>query len=206
MIGAFHQPRLVVVDLETLITLPTREFSSGLAEVIKYCPTRDVSFFDWIEANIDALMSRDSQALGYAIQRCCELKAEVVAQDEQESGVREVLNFGHTFAHAIETGAGYGVWTHGEAVGCGMVMAADLSTRLGLIREAYATRLRKLIERAGLPVIGPRLGADRYIELMGHDKKSEGGEIRCVLIRDEGDAIIRSAPNPIVRQVIDANC
>jgi 3-dehydroquinate synthase len=206
MIGAFYQPRLVVADLGTLTTLPAREFASGLAEVIKYGPTLDVSFFDWIEANIDALMSRDSHALGHAIQRCCELKAAVVGQDEQESGVRAVLNFGHTFGHAIETGMGYGVWTHGEAVACGMVMAADLSMRLGLIQEAYATRLRKLIERAGLPVNGPRLGADRYIELMGHDKKSEGGEIRFVLIRDAGGAVVRSAPDDIVRQVIDAHC
>lgn len=206
MIGAFHQPRLVVADLDTLATLPAREFSSGLAEVIKYGPTLDASFFDWIEANLDALIARDPRALGHAIQRCCELKADVVAKDEQESGVRALLNFGHTFGHAIETGAGYGVWTHGEAVACGMVMAADLSMRLGLIREAYAARLRRLIERAGLPIVGPRLGADRYIELMGHDKKSEGGEIRFVLIRDAGDAVVRPAPDPIVRQAIDANC
>ncbi|SAK59943.1 3-dehydroquinate synthase [Caballeronia glebae] len=206
MIGAFYQPRLVVADLDTLSTLPARQFSAGLAEVIKYGPILDLPFFDWIEANIDALISRDPDALGHAIQRCCELKAAVVAKDEQESSVRAVLNFGHTFGHAIETGAGYGVWLHGEAVGCGMVMGADLSMRLGLISEAYAMRLRRLIERAGLPIVGPRLGADRYVELMGHDKKSEGGEIRFVLIHDDGHASIRTAPGAIVRQVIEANC
>ncbi|MFM0052785.1 3-dehydroquinate synthase [Caballeronia grimmiae] len=206
MIGAFYQPRLVVADLDTLSTLPAREFAAGLAEVIKYGPILDLRFLDWIEANIDALISRDTEALGYAIQRCCELKAEVVAKDEHETDVRAVLNFGHTFGHAIETGAGYGVWMHGEAVGCGMVMAADLSARLGMISEAYALRLRTLIKRAGLPVVGPRLGADRYIELMRSDKKSEAGEIRFVLVNEHGQASIRSAPDAMARQVIDANC
>ncbi|KND56312.1 3-dehydroquinate synthase [Candidatus Paraburkholderia kirkii] len=206
MIGAFYQPRLVVADLDTLSTLPAREFAAGFAEVIKYGPVLDLRFFDWIEANIDALIARDAEALGYAIQRCCELKAEVVAKDEHEADVRAVLNFGHTFGHAIETGAGYGVWMHGETVGCGMVMAADLSARLEIISGAFAIRLRRLIERAGLPVVGPRLGADRYLELMRHDKKSEGGEIRFVLLDEDGHASVMPAPDTIVRQVIDANC
>jgi 3-dehydroquinate synthase len=206
MIGAFYQPRLVVADLDTLSTLPAREFSAGLAEVIKYGPVLDIKFFDWIEANIDTLMSRDKQALGYAIQRCCELKAEVVAKDEKESNVRAVLNFGHTFGHAIETGAGYGVWLHGEAVGCGMVMAAQLSARLGLISGDFVRRLTETIKRAGLPVVGPKLGVDRYIELMRHDKKSEHGEIRFVLIDESGHAWIQPAPDELVRSVIDANC
>ncbi|RQZ20455.1 3-dehydroquinate synthase [Burkholderia sp. Bp9017] len=206
MIGAFHQPRLVVADLDTLSTLPAREFSAGLAEVIKYGPVLDIAFFDWIEANIDALTGRDEQALGYAIQRCCELKAEVVAKDEKEAGARAVLNFGHTFGHAIETGVGYGVWLHGEAVGCGMVMAAQLSARLGLISDDFVRRLTATIKRAGLPVVGPKLGADRYIELMRHDKKSERGEIRFVLIDGSGRAWMQSAPDELVRSVVEANC
>jgi 3-dehydroquinate synthase len=206
MIGAFYQPRLVVADLDTLSTLPAREFSAGLAEVIKYGPVLDIAFFDWIEANIDALMARDVQALAYAIQRCCELKADVVAKDEKESNVRAVLNFGHTFGHAIETGAGYGVWLHGEAVGCGMVMAAQLSARLGLVSDAFMRRLTKTIERAGLPIVGPKLGVDRYIELMRHDKKSEEGEIRFVLIDESGHAWIQPAPDEVVRSVIESNC
>src|SRR5574337_1783512 len=182
MIGAFYQPRLVICDLSTLDTLPDRELSAGLAEVIKYGPIADMAFFAWLEANLDALVARVPAALAGAVRRCCEIKAAVVGRDERESGLRAILNFGHTFGHAIEAGLGYGEWLHGEAVGCGMVMAADLSRRVGLVGGDFAARLSRLIERAGLPVRGPGLGADRWLELMRIDKKAEGGEIRFVLI------------------------
>ncbi|MGJ7515163.1 3-dehydroquinate synthase [Pseudomonas baetica] len=206
MIGVFNQPKLVVADLDFLSSLPQREFLSGLAEVIKYGPILDTDFLRWIEDNLSKLLDRDPEALGYAIQKCCELKANVVARDEEEADLRAVLNFGHTFGHAIETGAGYGVWKHGEAVACGMVMAADLSARLGLISEHYFQRLRCIVERAGLPVTGPALGADQYMSLMRHDKKAENGEIRFVLINESGEAFVRPAPDKIVRDVINANC
>ena len=205
MIGAFYQPQLVLCDLSTLRTLPSRELSAGLAEVIKYGPIHDMEFFDWIESNLDALLARDPGALAYAVRRSCEIKAMVVGQDERETGLRAILNFGHTFGHAIESGLGYGEWLHGEAVGCGMVMAARLSQRLGGVDEAFVARLTSLIERAGLPVIAPRLGAERYLELMRIDKKSEAGEIRFVLIDKPGSAVMRSAPEALVRQVL-ADC
>lgn len=206
MIGAFYQPQLVLCDLGTLDTLPARELSAGLAEVIKYGPIYDMAFFDWIEAHIDALMARDPQALAHAVKRSCEIKAAVVGQDERESGLRAILNFGHTFGHAIESGLGYGEWLHGEAVGCGMVMAAHLSQRLGGVDAAFVARLTALIRRAGLPVVGPALGADRYLELMRVDKKSEGGEIRFVLLERPGTAVMRAAPDALVREVLDACC
>jgi 3-dehydroquinate synthase len=204
MIGAFYQPKLVVCDLATLSTLPPREFSAGLAEVIKYGPIADMAFFDWIEENIDRLMARDAGLLAHAVRRSCEIKAWVVGQDERESGIRAILNFGHTFGHAIEAGLGYGQWLHGEAVGCGMVMAARLSQRLGTVDEAFATRLTRLIERARLPVHAPRLGADRFIELMQVDKKSEAGEIKFVVIDKPGSAVVRTAPDAVVRGVIES--
>jgi 3-dehydroquinate synthase len=185
--------------------LPDRELAAGLAEVIKYGPIADDAFLGWIEANLDALWSRDKKALAYAVKRSCEIKAWVVGQDERESGLRAILNFGHTFGHAIEAGMGYGTWLHGEAVGCGMVMAADLSRRLGLIDETYVKRLTRLIERAKLPIHGPALGADRYLELMRIDKKSEGGEIRFVVIDAPGQASVRPAPDDVVRGVIAAH-
>jgi 3-dehydroquinate synthase len=203
MIGAFHQPLLVVADLDTLATLPDRELSAGLAEVIKYGPIHDEAFLDWIEAHLEALRGRDKQALAHAIRRSCEIKAWVVGQDERETGVRAILNFGHTFGHAIEAGLGYGVWLHGEAVGCGMVMAAELSVRLGLLDAARAGRLTRLIERAGLPVRGPKLGAARYLELMRVDKKAEAGETRFVLLDGPGRAIMRTAPPDLVAAVIE---
>lgn len=206
MIGAFYQPLRVVADLATLDSLPPREVSAGLAEVIKYGPIADDAFLGWIEANLDALRARDRAALVHAVRRSCEIKAEVVGQDEREAGLRAILNFGHTFGHAIETGLGYGEWLHGEAVGCGMVMAAELSVRLGLVPAAYAARLKALIARAGLPVVGPRLGAARYLELMRHDKKAEGGEIRFVVIESPGCAGLRAAPDALVAQVIDDCC
>ena len=208
MVGAFYQPLLVVCDLDTLNTLPARELSAGLAEVIKYGPIADLAFLDWIEAHMDALLQRDVEALAYAIQRSCEIKAWVVGQDERESGLRAILNFGHTFGHAIEAGMGYGKWLHGEAVGCGMVMAAELSRELGLVDAAFVQRLRTLVHRAGLPVIGPRLDAKddagRYLDLMRVDKKAEGGEIRFVVIDGPSHATMRTAPDELVRKVVDA--
>ncbi len=210
MVGAFYQPQRVVCDLDTLKTLPARELSAGLAEVIKYGPIADMVFLNWIELNIDDLMAGDAGALAKAIQRSCEIKAEVVGQDERESGLRAILNFGHTFGHAIESGMGYGQWLHGEAVGCGMVMAAELSQRLGLIEPAFVQRLKQLIQKAGLPVVGPKLSATdnagRYLELMRVDKKTEAGELRFVLINGPGQAVVRSAPDALVREVIDACC
>ena len=210
MIGAFYQPKLVVCDLAVLDTLPQREFSSGLAEVIKYGPIADMAFMEWLEANMDPLLAHDRDALAHAVRRSCEIKAWVVGQDEKESGLRAILNFGHTFGHAIEAGMGYGVWLHGEGVAAGMVMAAELSCRLGLVEPAFVERLRTLIVRAGLPVKGPVLdaadNAGRYLELMRVDKKSEAGEIRFVLIDGPGRAVTRPAPDAMVREVIDACC
>ena len=210
MIGAFYQPQRVICDLDTLKTLPVRELSAGLAEVIKYGPIADMAFLDWIEAHIDALMARDVSALAHAVKRSCEIKAWVVGQDERESGLRAILNFGHTFGHAIEAGLGYGEWLHGEAVGCGMVMAARLSQALGLVDEAFVERLNVLICRAGLPVVAPVLDAQdnvaRYLALMRVDKKSEAGEIKFVLIDGPGKAVVRGAPDAVVAQVIEASC
>ncbi len=210
MVGAFYQPLRVVCDLDALKTLPLRELSAGLAEVIKYGPIADMAFLDWIESHIGALMARDPAALAHAVKRSCEIKAWVVGQDERESGLRAILNFGHTFGHAIEAGLGYGQWLHGEAVGCGMVMAATLSQRLGLVDAALVQRLTRLIQMAGLPVVGPRLSpqdnAARYLELMRVDKKAEAGEIRFVVIDGPGRAAVRAVPDALVREVIDACC
>ncbi|MDC6166061.1 3-dehydroquinate synthase [Paucibacter sp. XJ19-41] len=205
MLGAFYQPARVIADLDTLDTLPPRELAAGLAEVIKYGPIADADFLDWIEANLGALLARDKAALAYAVKRSCEIKAWVVGQDEREQGLRAILNFGHTFGHAIETGLGYGEWLHGEGVGCGMVLASDLSVRLGLMPPEFLTRMRRLIEAAGLPVRAPRLGVERYLELMRVDKKSEGGEIRFVLIEGLGKAGMRGAPDALVAEVLEAN-
>ena len=210
MIGAFHQPLAVVCDLRVLATLPARELSAGLAEVIKYGPIHDMAFFDWIESNIDTLRACEPAALAHAVERSCQIKAEVVGQDERESGLRAILNFGHTFGHAIEAGLGYGAWLHGEAVGAGMVMAAELSRELGLVDAAFVRRLTSLIERAGLPTRGAVLDAQdnagRYLQLMRVDKKAERGEIRFVLIDGPGRAAVRAAPDALVRQVIDRCC
>ncbi|MFD0669110.1 3-dehydroquinate synthase [Ramlibacter sp. MAHUQ-53] len=206
MIGAFYQPQLVVCDLSTLRTLPPRELSAGLAEVIKYGPIADLAFLDWIEAHLPALLARDPQALAHAVRRSCEIKAMVVGQDERESGLRAILNFGHTFGHAIEAGLGYGEWLHGEAVGCGMVMALHLSRELGLVDTAFLERCTRLIAAAGLPTVGPRLGAARYLELMRLDKKSEAGEIRFVVIDGPGRAAVRPAPDALVAEVIERCC
>ena len=210
MIGAFYQPQLVVCDLDVLKTLPARELSAGLAEIIKYGPIADMAFFDWIDSNLPALLASEPSALAHAIQRCCEIKADVVGQDEREQGLRATLNFGHTFGHAIESGMGYGRWLHGEGVGCGMVMAAHLSKRLGLVDAAFVSRLTQLVQRAGLPVKGPILdakdNAGRYLALMRVDKKSEAGDIRFVLIDAPGSAVVHAAPDALVREVIDSCC
>ena len=203
MIGAFYQPARVICDLDTLRSLPPRELSAGLAEVIKYGPIADMLFFGWIEANLPALLARERDALAHAVQRSCEIKAWVVGQDERESGLRAILNFGHTFGHAIEAGQGYGSWLHGEAVGCGMVLAAALSAELGLVSQEFITRLTTLIQRAGLPVRAPRMPGARWLELMRVDKKAEGGQIRFIVIEEPGRAALRSAPDELVLGVID---
>ena len=202
MIGAFYQPHRVICDLATLDTLPQRELRAGLAEVIKYGPIADAVFWTWLETHIDALMAGDRVAMAHAVKRSCEIKAEVVGQDERESGVRAILNFGHTFGHAIETGQGYGQWLHGEAVACGMVLASDLSASLGLTPQSCADRLRRLIARAGLPVQAPSMPLDQWFELMGVDKKATDGDIRYVLLQGEGQAVMRHAPRNLVEQVI----
>src|SRR3982750_2223151 len=166
LIGAFHQPLAVVADVDVLATLPRRELVAGLAEVIKYGAIADDSFLAWIEASLPALLTGEKSALAHAVTRSCQIKASVVGADERESGARAILNFGHTFAHAIETGTGHGTWLHGEAVGCGMVMAADLSVRLGLIAPAHAARVARIAAAAGLPLRAPPLALERYLELM----------------------------------------
>lgn len=192
MIGAFWQPQLVLADTDTLQTLPPRELSAGLAEVIKYSLIRDLPFLAWLEANMAALLARDGAALSQAIERSCQNKADVVAADEFETareGGRALLNLGHTFGHAIETGMGYGTWLHGEAVAAGTIMAAELSRRLGWIGSDDVARLRQLFEQAHLPVRGAPLGAARYLELMGHDKKVIAGKLRLVLLKQLGEAV-----------------
>ena len=210
MVGAFYQPQRVVCDLDVLATLPARELRAGLAEIIKYGPIADMDFLAWMESHVPDLMAREPQALAYAVQRSCEIKAWVVAQDEREAGLRAILNFGHTFGHAIEAGMGYGQWLHGEAVGCGMVMAARLSGALGLVDGAFVERLVRLIEAVGLPLRGPVLdpqdNAGRYLELMRLDKKSQDGAITYVLIDAPGRAVMREAPQALVRSVIDSCC
>jgi shikimate kinase/3-dehydroquinate synthase len=204
MIGAFYQPKAVIADTATLGTLPPRELSAGLAEVIKHGAIIDAPFFDWIESNIVRLMGRDPEALAYAIRRSCEIKADVVRQDEREGGLRAILNFGHTFAHAIESGMGYGQWLHGEAVGCGMVMAADLSQRLGYIDAATRARVAALVQAAGLPHRAPDLGAARWLELMQVDKKNEGGQIRFILLKPLGVPLISTVPQDALLATLQA--
>ena len=192
MIGAFHQPRCVIADISTLGTLPDREYRAGLAEVVKYGFVYDTVFLDWLERNVDALLARDDRALMHAIRRSCEIKAQVVSVDEREHGLRAILNFGHTFGHAIETATGYGTWLHGEAVAAGMAVATDLSQRLGWISGADRDRAAALLGRFGLPVVAPRIGADRAAQLMGMDKKVLDGKLRLVLLRELGKAEVVS--------------
>ena len=204
MVGAFHQPKAVIADVATLETLPMRELRAGLAEVIKHGVIRDPEFFTWIEANIERLIARDAEALMHAVVRSCQIKAEVVGADERESGVRAILNFGHTFGHAIESGLGYGQWVHGEAVAAGMVMAADLSARAGMLSKAESERIRSLIARAGLPVAGPpSLAPDRYLDLMAIDKKASRGKIRFILLERPGFAVLRGdLPEMMIRETL----
>lgn len=204
MVGAFYQPAAVIADLDTLKTLPARELAAGLAEVIKHGAIADADFLDWIESTADALNACDLQAMEHAVRRSCEIKSAVVAQDEKEGGLRAILNFGHTFGHAIEAGLGYGQWLHGEAVGCGMVLAADLSERMGLLSNAQVQRLQQLISKLNLPVQPPHLGVERYMDLMSVDKKAEGGEIRYILLDGLGRAKITAVPDQIVLQTLQA--
>ncbi len=210
MIGAFWQPQLVLADTETLKTLPERELSAGLAEVIKYGLIRDLPFLDWLESNMPSLRARDTVALTYAIERSCQNKANVVAADEYETakdGGRALLNLGHTFGHAIETGLGYGVWLHGEAVGAGTVMAAELSRRLGWLTDSDFVRTRSILAAAGLPVVGAQLGVERYLDLMGHDKKVIAGKLRLVLLKRLGEAVTYAdAPTDQIRAAIESCC
>jgi 3-dehydroquinate synthase len=203
MIGAFHQPRAVLADLGSLDTLPDRELQAGLAEVVKHGLALDAPFFEWLEANMDKLRARDRAALTYAVRRCCELKARVVAVDEREAGERALLNLGHTFGHAIEAGAGYGTWLHGEAVGAGMVMAAELSAALGKLSNADVARVRGLVRRAGLPEKGPDLPPERLIELMAVDKKVAAGKVRFIVLEAVGRArLLADIDQRLVRQAI----
>lgn len=207
MIGAFYQPRLVVCDIETLKTLPAEQLSAGLAEVIKYGPIYDMAFFAWLEAHMPALLAQDPEALRIAIRRSCEIKAAVVSADETESGLREILNLGHTFGHAIEAGMGYGAWLHGHGVAAGMVLATQLSERVGLLdNDAFRQRLVALLEAAHLPVKAPAIdevdNVGRYLELMRVDKKTQGGAIRYVLLETPGKAITRKVDDEIVREVL----
>ena len=202
MIGAFHQPVAVVADLNTLKTLPPRELSAGLAEVIKHGAIADASFLDWIEANTNALLACDIEVMSHAVLRSCEIKSAVVSADEREGGVRATLNFGHTFGHAIEAGMGYGEWLHGEAVACGMVMGAKLSCLLQKITQADVDRLTRIIHAMHLPITAPKFGAERYIELMQVDKKAEGGQIRYVLLEQIGKAYMSTAPHEAVLETL----
>jgi len=190
MIGAFYQPRAVIIDIDTLDTLPDRELSAGLAEVIKYGLIDDPEFFAWLEENMEALRRREPAALAHAIERSCADKAAIVAEDEREAGKRALLNLGHTFGHAVETGMGYGEWLHGEAVGAGMCMAARLSQRLGWMPAEEVARVERLVAAAGLPIQPPPLGADRFEALMAVDKKVQGGQLRLVLLRGIGAAVV----------------
>jgi 3-dehydroquinate synthase len=205
MIGAFHQPRAVLADVATLDTLPDRELRAGVAEVIKHGFALDATFVDWLEENIERILKRDREALMHAVRRSCELKARVVAADERESGERALLNFGHTFGHAIETGTGYGAWLHGEAVAAGMVMAAELSALMGQLKKTEVSRVRSLVERAGLPVKGPALAPERMLELMAIDKKAAKGKTRFVLLESIGRAALRAGIDEgLVRKAIVA--
>lgn len=205
MIGAFYQPQAVIADTATLMTLPPRELASGIAEVIKYGISIDVPFFEWLENNVDNLVAKDPEALAYAIQRSCEIKADIVAKDEREGGLRAILNFGHTYGHAIEAGLGYGQWLHGEAVACGMVMASEMSQRLGYIDLPTKERITALIAAANLPVTAPDLGYERWLELMEVDKKNEGGKIKFILIKPLGTSVITNAPEEVLQATITAS-
>ncbi len=206
MIGAFHQPVAVIADTAALDTLPARELAAGLAEVIKYGLIMDARFFRWLEENLERLLARDRTALAEAVKRCCECKAEVVAVDEREAGPRALLNLGHTFGHAIEAGLGFGTWLHGEAVAAGMVLAAHASRELGHMAEADVQRVEQLLARAGLPVKAPQFSFDRWLELMGHDKKVEDGRLRFILLKRIGSAYLDDRiPRAVLERVLVAS-
>jgi len=191
MIGAFYQPQCVIADADVLNTLDDRQLSAGLAEVIKYGLIRDLAFFEWLEENIELLLARDKEALAFAIERSCLNKAEIVAEDETETGIRATLNLGHTFGHAIETGSGYGTYLHGEAVAIGTCQAADLSRRKGWLTDADVERIITLFKKANLPVNPPeQLDSDHFIELMAVDKKNIDGKIRLILLTQIGVATL----------------
>jgi len=193
MIGAFHQPQCVIIDTDTLDTLDDRQLHAGLAEIIKYGLIIDAEFFLWLEDNLDALLARDKTALAYAIRRSCEIKADVVAADELEKGQRALLNLGHTFGHAIETSTGYGSWLHGEAVGCGMLLAAELSNQMGWLTPEDLQRTRRLIERSHLPTTPPAgMSVDQFLELMAVDKKVFDGQLRLILLKSIGKSVVTS--------------
>lgn len=204
LIGAFYQPIAVDIDINVLKTLPKREIAAGLAEVIKYGLIMDREFFEWCEANVEDLIALEPAAITYAIHRSCELKAQVVEEDEKESNRRMILNFGHTFAHAIENGMGYGEWLHGEAVGCGMVQAAELSALVCNFPQEDIERVRNLVEKIGCPTVAPNLGSkDKWFEIMKLDKKATAGNIKFVVLDEIGEARIQSAAEELVRLVLD---
>lgn len=203
MVGAFHQPVAVEIDTDVLNTLPQREVTAGLAEVIKHGMIADLSFFQWCEENAAAMRKGEQSAIAHAIERSCEIKAQVVSSDERESGVRAILNFGHTFGHAIEAGLGFGQWLHGEAVGCGMVQAAELSAAtVGLLPESVE-RVRSLVRAIGCPAQAPDLGVDRWIDLMQVDKKTRSGQLRFVLLPELGRAVLQAVPLDAVRKALE---
>jgi len=203
MIGAFYQPLAVEIDPAVLATLPAREVSAGLAEVIKHGMIADADFFAWCENHVAALRALDEEAVLHAVRRSCEIKARVVSQDERESGLRAILNFGHTFGHAIESGLGYGQWLHGEAVGCGMVMAAELSVRVMGLDPSVAGRIRDLVAAIGCPIEAPDLGVQRWLDLMRVDKKNQGRHIRYVLLTQLGRAQVRAVDDETVRPLLE---
>jgi 3-dehydroquinate synthase len=204
MIGSFYQPQAVIIDLEMLQSLPEREFQAGLAEVVKYGAIMDAAFFVWLEQNVTLLMKRDFDALGYAVERCCMSKARIVEDDETESGSRALLNFGHTFGHAIEAGLGYGKWLHGEAVAVGMLLASRLSVLMGSLTQSDWDRIERLLSSIGLPIDAPDLGRERYLELMGYDKKVLDGKLRLVLLKSLGAAYVTGDfPRDLLVEVLD---
>ncbi|MCK4744326.1 MAG: 3-dehydroquinate synthase [Sulfuriflexus sp.] len=207
MIGAFHQPQCVIADTETLNTLDDRQLSAGLAEIIKYGLINDADFFEWLEQNMPSLLSRDPDALAYAIERSCHDKAEIVAADERESGVRALLNLGHTFGHAIETGTGYGNWLHGEAVGCGMWMAAELSHQHGWFTQTELDRTRDIIEKAKLPIQPPTsMNSDQFLDIMAVDKKNLEKKIRLILMKGIGKSFISDDfDNTLLKELLEKN-
>ena len=204
MIGSFYQPQAVIIDLEMLQSLPEREFQAGLAEVVKYGAIMDAAFFVWLEQNVTLLMKRDFDALGYAVERCCTSKARIVEDDETESGSRALLNFGHTFGHAIEAGLGYGKWLHGEAVAVGMLLASRLSVLMGSLTQSDWDRIERLLSSIGLPIDAPDLGRERYLELMGYDKKVLDGKLRLILLKSLGAAYVTGDfPRDLLVEVLD---